>query len=152
MVAVVIVWALSYYPTRTDSYMSRIGHAIEPAVAPLGFDWKIGVGLMSGVAAKEIIVSTMAVVNNIDGDDSEQLLSSKLKTERFESGPRKGEIVFTRATALSFLTFVLVYFPCVAVISAIRRESGKWRWALFTVLYTTGAAWILSFIVYNIFR
>ncbi|MCX4358260.1 MAG: ferrous iron transport protein B [Rikenellaceae bacterium] len=152
LVAVVIVWALSYYPTRTDSYMSRIGHAIEPVVAPLGFDWKIGVGLMSGVAAKEIIVSTMAVVNNIDGDDSEQLLSSRLKTERFESGPRKGEIVFTRATALSFLTFVLVYFPCVAVISAIRRESGKWRWALFTVLYTTGAAWILSFIVYNIFR
>lgn len=156
LVAVVVVWALSYYPSRSDSYMSRIGHAVEPVMAPLGFDWKIGVGLMSGVAAKEVIVSTMAVVNNIDDDtdtdtDTERLLSAKLQTARFESGPRKGEIIFTKATALSFLTFVLIYFPCVAVISAIRRESGRWRWALFTMLYTTALAWLLSFAVYNIF-
>lgn len=154
LVAVVIVWALSYYPTRTDSYMSRIGHKIEPVVAPLGFDWKIGVSLVSGVAAKEVIVSTMAVVNNIDSEDenADNLLSETLKNETFVSGEREGQKVFTTATALSFLTFVLVYFPCVAVVSAIRRESGKWRWALFTVVYTTVLAWILSFIVYNIFK
>ncbi|MFI3258950.1 MAG: ferrous iron transport protein B [Rikenellaceae bacterium] len=154
LVGAVIIWALGYYPTRQDSYLERIGHTIEPAIAPLGFDWKIGVSLVSGVAAKEIVVSTMGVLYNIEeSEDEEQLdslIADKMRSDRYSSGKRAGELVFTTPTVLSFLAFVLIYLPCLAVIAAIKRESGSWRWALFSVLYTTGLAWVVSFLIYNI--
>lgn len=151
LVAVVIIWTLSYYPTKQDSYLSRVGKTIEPVVAPLGFDWKIGVGLISGIAAKEIIVSTMGVINQVDENSPspERQLSERLKADTYLDGPRKGEAVFTTPVALSFLAFVLIYFPCIAVVSAIGKESGSWRWALLTVVYTSALAWIVSFIIYN---
>ncbi|HIS34085.1 MAG TPA: ferrous iron transport protein B [Candidatus Avirikenella pullistercoris] len=153
LVAVVIVWALGYYPSRESSYLDRFGKTIEPAVAPLGFDWKIGVGLISGVAAKEVVVSTLGVINHIDASDEsgEMQLAEQLKNDVYESGPKKGEKVFTKASAFSLLMFVLIYFPCVAAIAAIKKETGAWKWALFTVVYTTGLAWIVSFIIYQIF-
>ncbi len=138
---------------QSASYLGRIGKAIEPVVAPLGFDWKIGVGLLSGIAAKEIVVSTLGVINQVDmeGDDTEYQLENRLKEDVYTYGPRKGEKVFNKAVAFSFLMFVLIYFPCVAAVTAIRRETGAWKWALLTVGYTTGLAWIVSFIVYQIF-
>ncbi len=154
LVGAVIIWALSYYPTTKDSesYLQRIGHTIEPAIAPLGFDWKIGVSLISGVAAKEIVVSTMSMLyqDEGEGDDSEAMLMKRLPEYRYTSGERVGERVFTIPVALSFLAFVLIYFPCLAVIAAIKRESGSWRWALFSVLYTTSLAWVVSFIIYSV--
>lgn len=157
LVGAVIIWALGYYPTQNDSYLERIGHTIEPTIEPLGFDWKMGVALVSGVAAKEIVVGTMGVlhkIDNVEGGDSdgEQRLMEQLRSDRYESGIHQGELIFTPPVALSFLAFVLLYFPCLAVIAAIRRECGSWSWALFSLLYTTGLAWVVSFLIYNIGR
>jgi len=147
LIAAVIVWALGYFPMKDansnephQSYIEQIGRAIEPAVAPLGFDWKMGVSLMSGVAAKEIVVSSMSVLYNEGKQDNEHKL-----TEILQKDPN-----WNTAVALSFITFVLLYFPCTASIVAIGRESGKWKWAAFTVIYTTGVAWLFSYIVYNV--
>lgn len=130
------------------SYIQRIGLFIEPAITPLGFDWKMGVALLSGVAAKEIVVSTMGVLYHTSPEASlpTETLGEKLKKQRYPDGSK----VFTTASSLSFLVFILLYFPCVAVIAAIKNESGHWKWALFTVLYTTGLAWIMSFMVYQV--
>ncbi|MFI3270338.1 MAG: ferrous iron transport protein B [Rikenellaceae bacterium] len=151
LIGAVIIWALGYYPSQEDSYLERIGHTIEPTIEPLGFDWKMGVALISGVAAKEIVVGTLGVLHNIDDAEGEgaNRLQEKIKNDRYEYGERKGEIIYTTPVALSFLAFVLLYFPCVAVVAAIRRESGKWRWALFSLFYTTGLAWVVSFIIYR---
>ncbi len=129
------------------TYIARIGMFIEPAIAPLGFDWKMGVALLSGVAAKEIVVSTMGVLYQSTPEASlpTETLGDKLKQQRYPDGTK----VFTMASALSFLMFILLYFPCVAVIAAIKNESGHWKWAVFTVIYTTGLAWIMSFLVYR---
>lgn len=146
LISVVIIWALGYYPTQGgkyegESYLEQVGKAVEPVVEPLGFNWRMGIGLISGVAAKEIIVSSMSVIYDTEGN-----LGERLETEVDDAG----KPVWTTAVALSFLSFVLIYFPCVAVVSAIRRESGSWKWALFMVAYTTLLAWIVSFIVYRI--
>lgn len=167
LIAVVIIWALGYYPNHdsrmaasvspdsmtvvdgsvksSDSYLSMIGKTIEPAIAPLGFDWKMGIGLLSGIAAKEVIVSSMSVIYQTPENDESALGPRLAQDIRADGTP-----VWNSAVAISFLTFVLIYFPCVAAITAIRKESGAWRWALFTVFYTTALAWIVSFVVYNL--
>jgi ferrous iron transport protein B len=119
-------------------------------MAPLGFDWKMSISLLAGLPAKEIIVSTMGVLYQVDDNNSEVGLSNKLKQEKFISGERKGQNVFSIPVALSFLAFVLIYFPCIGVIATIKNESGKLKWALFTVVYTTAVAWIISFFVFRI--
>ncbi|PWD97706.1 ferrous iron transport protein B [Marinilabilia rubra] len=129
------------------SYIGQIGKAIEPAIEPLGFDWKMGVSLLSGVAAKEIVVSTMAVL--YQADDSETSGNSHLIEQLQNDTYPDGTPVFTSLTAFSFLIFTLVYFPCVAVIAAIRKESASWKWAVFTIFYTTGLAYLLSLIIYQ---
>jgi ferrous iron transport protein B len=135
-----------------NSYLGRIGKFIEPIIRPLGFDWKMGISLLSGVAAKEIVVSTLGVLMqaNEDAEEESQTLTQKLRAETYSSGPRQGERVFTPLSAFSFLLFILIYFPCVAVIAAIKKESGSWKWAAFTIAYTTGLAWLVSFIFYQI--
>ncbi len=152
LVGAVIIWALGYYPSRQDSYLEKIGHTIEPAIEPLGFDWKIGVSLISGIAAKEIVVSTMGVLYGIESevDEESSELYERMKEDRYTHGEHIGERIFSLPVALSFLAFVLIYFPCLAVIAAIKRESGSWRWALFTMFYTTALAWVVSFVIYNV--
>ncbi len=137
---------------QENSYIGLIGRGIEPVLRPLGFDWKIGVSIVSGIAAKEIVVSTMSVLYGADNKAAtgKESLSQLIKNEIYTSGPKKGQYVFTTVTAASFLLFILLYFPCIATITAIKRESGSWKWALFTVFYTTGLAWIVSFLVYQI--
>lgn len=137
---------------QAQSYLGRIGKFIEPAISPLGFDWKMGVSLLSGVAAKEIVVSTLGVLYQADknADEHSPTLKSKLKNETYKSGAKLGMAVFTPITALSFLLFILIYFPCVAVIAAIKKESGSWKWAAFTIVSTTMLAWIVAFIVYQV--
>ncbi len=140
---------------QKHSYIGRIGIFFEPVFEPLGFNWKINVALLSGVAAKEIIVSTLGVlytanddleeVDSIE-DVSRQSLSHKLR----ETNPETGKPDFTPLVALSFLAFVLSYFPCIATISAIIHESGSVKWGLFTVAYTTALAWVFAFIVYQV--
>ncbi len=133
------------------SFIGRIGHFIEPAIAPLGFDWKMGVSLLAGSAAKEIVISTMGVLyqSNPESEGSESLIK-KLQDSRYESGPKAGQKVMRPLVALSFIAFVLIYFPCIAVFAAIKKESGRWKWPLFTSIYTTSLAWIVSFLIFQI--
>ena len=132
-----------------NSYLGQLGRFIEPAMAPLGFDWKMSISLLAGLPAKEIIVSTMGVLYQVDDNNPNRGLSDKLKQEKFISGKRVGQNVFSIPVALSFLAFVLIYFPCIGVIATIKNESGKLKWAIFTVVYTTAVAWIISFIVFK---
>ena len=130
--ASIIIWALEYFPTQNlddleNSYLAMIGKAVSPVLGPLGFDWKMSVCLLTGLPAKEAIVSTLAILYG--GDIS-------------AAG-------FTPLTAFSFMLFVLLYFPCVATIATLRREAGK-VWAWFTVFHSLALAWLISFIVYQI--
>ena len=174
LVAVILIWALEYFPRSAkdtavsslsttvnapapkvshmeQSYLGRIGHTIEPVIRPLGFDWKMGVSLIAGIPAKEIVIGTMAVLYGTENDQHKnELLQTRLQKQLYETGPKTGEPVFNKAVALAFLVFVLLYFPCIAVIASIKRESGSWKYALFTVVYTTAAAWIGAFLTYHI--
>lgn len=133
-----------------NSYLGRVGQLIEPAMRPLGFDWKISIALLAGLPAKEIVISTMGVLYQTGDDETTVNLQQKLKNEKFENGRRKGQPVFTSPTALAFLIFILIYFPCIGVVVAIKNESESWKWAIFAVFYTTSLAWIAAFLVYNI--
>jgi ferrous iron transport protein B len=135
------------------SYIGQLGRAIEPVIRPLGFDWKMGISLVSGFAAKEIVVSTMGVLYQADRDQQQNetvSLQTKIREQVYHSGPRAGEPVFTPLVGISFLLFVLFYLPCVAVIAAVGRESGSWKWAGFVLFYTTAIAWLASFLVYQV--
>ena len=128
MIASIIIWFLGYYPNhdayetvaeqQENSYIGQLGRGIEPVIKPLGFDWKLGIGLLSGVGAKELVVSTLGVLYADDPDADS--------------------------------VFVLIYFPCIAALAAIKQESGSWKWALFAACYTTALAWLVSFTVYQI--
>lgn len=135
-----------------ESFLGRVGQFIEPAILPLGFDWRIGVGLVSGVAAKEVVVSTLGVLIQSEGDmeGGVELLKDRVRTVRYDSGPRAGELLFTPLSCVSLLLFVLLYVPCIAVVAAIRREAGSWKWAIFAALYTTALAYLVSLAVYQI--
>lgn len=136
---------------QMHSYIGRIGHFIEPAIRPLGFDWKIGISLISGLAAKEIVVSSMGILYQAEPDTGENSnsLVEKLQQQVHLNGKLKGEKVFTPLVAFGFMLFVLIYFPCIAVITAIGRES-NWKWAIFTMFNTTALAWLVSFLTYQI--
>ncbi len=132
------------------SFIGRIGHFIEPVMRPLGFDWKMSICLIAGGAAKEIVVSTMGVLYATGESENDTGLISKIREQTYNEGPRSGEKVFTPLVAFSFMIFVLIYFPCVAVLAAVKKESGAWKWALFVAVYTTGLAWVMSFLVYQV--
>ena len=127
------------------SYIGRLGKLTEPLVKPLGFDWKVSVSLISGMAAKEIVVSTMGILYT--GDETDE--SGLLKRLQSEKKP-DGSPLFTTLTAIGLLLFTLIYFPCIATIAAIKNESGSWKWAIFALFYTTALAWVVSFLVYQI--
>ena len=134
-----------------NSFIGKMGHWVAPAIYPLGFDWKMGVSLITGAAAKEIVVSTMGVLYQTnDANVDNQSLIEKIQSQRHQEGPLKGQLVFTPVVALAFLIFVLVYFPCVAVVAAVKKETGGWKWAVFLAIYTTGLAYLLSLAVYQI--
>ena len=146
MIASIIIWFLGYYPRhdthesvaeqQENSYIGQIGKAIEPVIKPLGFDWKLGIGLISGVGAKELVVSTLGVLYTNEGDVENVNLSNR--------------IPITPLVALAYMLFVLIYFPCIATFAAIKQESGSWKWAIFTAGYTTGLAWLIAFTVFQI--
>ncbi len=141
-----------YLERQENSYIGKLGKAIQPVMAPLGFDWKMTISILSGVAAKEIVVSTLAVLYQVDESvhAHSQSLVEKIQSQTYTSGPREGEPVFSPLVALSFMLFTLLYFPCIAVIATISRESGHWKWGMFTVLYTTIIAWTVAFVVYQV--
>ena len=156
LVASVIVWALGYFPhddglsnqaQKEQSYIGRIGKAIEPVFRPQGFDWKLDVSLVAGIGAKEIVASTMGVLyaddetvadDTADNSGKYGVLRQKMETDGM-----------TPLIAFSYLLFVLIYFPCIATIAAIKGETGSWKWAVFAAGYTTLLAWIVSACVYQ---
>jgi len=131
---------------QSSSFIGIIGHSIEPIMKPLGFDWRLSVSILSGLAAKEVVVSTLGVIFQVENDSGKSSLVEKIQTQKDNSG----RTLFTPLIAFSFMLFILTYFPCIGVVAAIRRESGSWKWAAFIVIYTTGIAWLLSFAVYQI--
>ena len=158
LTASIIVWALGYFPHYDgqtaqeqieNSYMGRLGKAIEPAVEPLGFNWQMGVSVLTGAAAKEIVVSTMGVLYT--GEDNASYETTSLQEKLRTATKANGEKVFNPIVAYSFMLFILLYFPCIATLTAIRREAGK-KWMIFEIFYTTGVAWIVSFIFYQVAR
>jgi len=159
LVAAVIIWFLSYYP-RVDtgavtpenieattmaqsenSYLGRIGKVCEPVMKPLGLDWRASVALLSGAAAKEIVVSTLGVLYSVDDAESD---GASLSAHLIASGN------YSRAAALAMMIFVLLYFPCIATVAAIAQEAGGWRWALFSVVYNTLLAWVVAFAAFHV--
>ena len=130
---------------QQNSYIGRIGQAIQPALAPLGFDWKISVSLLSGMAAKEVVVSTLSVLYTGDSEDS-QTLRERLPADT----DKEGKPVSTPLVARSMMLFVLIYFPCVATVIAIVNESKSWKWGAFVIAYTCTLAWVVSFTVYQL--
>ncbi len=151
LLASILIWGLGYFP-RNDgpekpgqmerlekSYIGQIGHFIDPVMRPLGFDWKIGVSILTGLAAKEVVVSTMGILYQADPDNGSNSLQDKLKEQ--------GHL--TPLVAYGFMLFVLIYFPCIATITAIKKESDI-KWAVFVMFYTTGIAWLVAFMTYRI--
>lgn len=157
LVASIIIWALGYFPhndsltpqqQQEQSYIGKTGKTIEPAFALQGFDWKLGVGLVSGIGAKEIVATTMGVLyagdesvasDEVESADKYESLYSKMTTDGV-----------TPLIAFCYMVFVLIYFPCIATIAAIKHESGSWKWAIFVALYTTALAWVVSGIIYQV--
>jgi ferrous iron transport protein B len=129
------------------SYGGRLGQAIEPVIAPLGFDWKIGVGLVGAFAAREVFVSTMGVVYGIGADADEQSLPlrERMRAERTPAG----EAIYTPLVGVSLMVFFAISAQCMSTLAVVRRESGGWRWPAFLFAYMTALAWITSFVVYQ---
>ena len=169
LVASIIVWALGYFPHNDDmphaqqqeqSYIGRMGKAIEPVFSPQGFNWKLDVSLLAGVGAKEIVASSIGVLyagdDEIDDDDDDdddfsdatEFSDDSEKYTRLRQQMLRDGI--TPLSAYAYLIFILLYFPCVATIVAIKNETGSWHWALFAAGYTTVVAWIVSALVYQI--
>ncbi|TAJ21769.1 MAG: ferrous iron transport protein B, partial [Planctomycetota bacterium] len=162
-----LMWALLYFPRHdapasepvalaaseqraeqlADSYGGRLGRAIEPAIAPLGFDWKTGIGLVGAFAAREVFVSTMGVVYGIEGDvdETSQPLRDKLREERRPDGSK----LFTPLSCLSLMVFFAIACQCMSTLAVVRRESGSWRWPAFLFAYTLVLAWLASFAVFQ---
>ena len=182
----VAIWFLGYFPNHNaydtvkeqqeHSYIGYIGKAMEPVLEPLGFDWRMGVGIVAGVGAKELVVSSLGVMyapeepvavagntpaispeNNSIGDDIEigdcdrvpdgNLVSESVGETRLQKALQKS---ITQAAALAYMVFILLYFPCIATFIAIRRESGSWKWAILTAVYTIILAWVAAFVTFHL--
>lgn len=134
---------------KEKSWLGQVGRFIEPAIRPLGFDWRIGISILSGIPAKEIIISSLSILYHADEgeDEGHATLIGKLQSQHkdTDSGPRP----LTPLVALSFMVFVLLYFPCIGTLSAISRESGSWKWGAFMLFYTLALAWVMSFFIYQ---
>ena len=178
LICSVIIWFLGYFPNhkaydtvaeqQENSYIGYIGKAIEPVLEPLGFDWKMGVGILSGIGAKELVVSSLGVMYSAEEAEYEESGSlaatsdSNLQDDRATSEVRQpadsGDTMLQRAlqramtpaSALAFMVFVLLYFPCIATFVAIKQEAGGWKWAIGSAVYTVILAWVMAFIVYRI--
>ena len=152
LVGCILIWSLSALPLHAQgdlskSYIARIGRFIEPAIKPLGFDWKIGTALISGIVAKEIVVGTLGVLYG--AEKGQQSHSTSLRNALREDKYPDGRRVFTPLIAYALMVFVLLYIPCLSTAAVIRKESGSWGWMFFSISYSTFLAWLAVFIVYQ---
>jgi ferrous iron transport protein B len=154
----IVLWALATYPKPTDpkatpaetlshSLAGRMGHTIEPLIAPLGYDWKIGIGLIGSFAAREVFVSTMSIVYNVSLEDKEKIepLRDTMRDEHRDNG----QPVFTPLVCIGLMVFYVLAMQCISTVAIVRRETNSWRWPLFQIAYMTALAWIGAFVVYQ---
>ena len=154
LVCSIVIWFLGYFPNQDrydtpqqqqeHSFIGYVGKAMEPALKPLGFDWRMGVGIVAGVGAKELVVSTLGVMY---ADDEPVALETNADETRLQRALIKS---VTPAGALAYMVFILLYFPCIATFIAIRNETGGWKWALFTAVYTIVLAWVMAFATFHL--
>ncbi|MBP3563198.1 MAG: ferrous iron transport protein B [Bacteroidales bacterium] len=163
LICSMVIWFLGYFPNhdaydsvrdqQEHSFIGYIGKAMEPVLEPLGFDWRMGVGIVAGVGAKELVVSTLGVMY-ADEEPVEALVEDAGKPEDGPSGDTRLQRALVRsvdpAAALAYMVFILLYFPCIATFVAIKNESGGWKWAIFTAVYTIVLAWVAAFITFRI--
>jgi ferrous iron transport protein B len=155
----IVLWFLSAYPKAPDaatpteqlahSFAGRAGHALEPVIRPLGFDWHIGIGLITSFAAREVFVSTMGVVFNAETNENDTTpLRQALQSAHWPDG----RILFTPLVCLTLMVFYVFAMQCMSTVAVVKRETNSWRWPLFQTAYMTGTAWIVCFIVYQVGR
>jgi ferrous iron transport protein B len=152
------IWFLGYFPNhdaygsvkeqQEHSFIGYVGKAMEPVLEPLGFDWRMGVGIVAGVGAKELVVSTLGVMYADEGEvaaggpSEEAVAETRLQKALVRS--------VTPAAALAYMVFILLYFPCIATFVAIKNEGGGWKWAIITAVYTIVLAWVAAFITFRL--
>ena len=158
LICSVVMWFLSYFPNhdayadhhqqQEHSFIGYVGKTIEPVLEPLGFDWRMGVGIVAGVGAKELVISTLGVMYA-----DEEPIDSIAESDQ-SSGDTRLQKALVRsvspAAALAYMVFILLYFPCIATFVAIKRESGEWKWAIVTAVYTIVLAWVAAFITFHL--
>jgi ferrous iron transport protein B len=159
----IVLWFLASYPkvdrpdaTPTDqlrhSFAGRMGRVIEPVIAPLGFDWKMGIGLISSFAAREVFVSAMGTIYNVDEDsaaDEEKLTVSLGEKMRSDVDPRTGAHTFTPLVAVALMVYYVLAMQCMSTVAVVKRETNGWKWPLFQIGYMTVLAWVVTFLVYQ---
>ena len=157
----IAMWALLYFPRPDapletpqevaqhleDSFGGRLGHAIEPVIEPLGFDWKIGIGIVGAFAAREVFVSTLGIVYAVEGEADEE--SEPLRQALQQAKKPDGSKAYTPLVALSLMVFFALAMQCMSTLAVVKRESGSWRWPAFLFGYMTVLAWVVSFLVYQ---
>ncbi|RYD81212.1 MAG: ferrous iron transporter B, partial [Verrucomicrobiaceae bacterium] len=154
----VLVWALVTYPKPSNpetskadaiaqSYAGQLGHAIEPVIAPLGYDWKIGIGLIGSFAAREVFVGTMSIVYNVESEDEENIEPLR-DTMRLETH-KDGKPIFTPLVCIGLMVFYVLAMQCVSTLAIVRRETNSWRWPLFQLAYMTALAYFGALLVYQ---
>jgi ferrous iron transport protein B len=157
----ICIWFLTTYPKRPDmppssqlehSFAGQIGRAIEPVIRPLGFDWKIGIGLVSAMAAREVFVATMSTVYSVADTDEEAGTRTLRERMRQEVDPRTGRRVWSPLVAISLLVYFVLAMQCMSTIAVVRRETGGWKWPLFQFGYMTGLAYVASLLVFQVGR
>ena len=162
LICSVAIWFLGYFPNhdaydtvqeqQEHSFIGYIGKAVEPVLEPLGFDWRMGVGIVAGIGAKELVVSTLGVMYA----DEEPVTSSEVERSVPEETGAETRLQkalvksVTPAGALAYMVFILLYFPCIATFIAIKNEGGGWKWAIITAVYTIVLAWVAAFITFNL--
>jgi len=154
MLISIVLWFLVSFPKEngeslpvSKSYAGKAGHLIEPIIKPLGFDWKIGIGLITSFAAREVVVSTLATIYNVE-DDGDNMVNLKEAMQN-DINPETGKNVFTPLVAISIMVFYVYAAQCVATFAIVKTETNTWKWPIFMIVYMTLLAYIMSFIVYN---
>jgi len=154
----VLLWALATYPKPSDpkatpsealaqSFAGRMGHALEPAIKPLGYDWKIGIGLIGSFAAREVFVGTMSIVYSVESKDKEDI--TPLRDTMTNEKRSDGTPMFTPLVCIGLMVFYVLAMQCISTVAVVRRETNSWRWPLFQIFYMTGLAWVGAFLVYQ---
>jgi ferrous iron transport protein B len=153
----IVLWFLASFPkidsslgeaqSIHNSYAAKIGHTIEPVIRPLGFDWKIGLGLVTSFAAREVMVSTLATIYNVENGEEDAI--SLMEAMKRDKDPITGKSIFTPLVALSLMVFYVFAAQCMATFAIVKRETNSWKWPVFMVFYMTGLAYFGSLIVYQ---